>query len=268
MKRKLVLGLYLSFVGLGLCLSNAAADDAVEGLHPVKALKKAYKQMRSEEGCHFAFEADQTIETHQHSVSLSGLVENPQTVFATEGVELFRYGKKTAAKNAAGRWVEGEDVRGAPRMAVQLCQPPTVLLQDIMRGAKGKEIAYHWEGDAELDGLDCARVVCPMVRKALEKMAETVEEVLESRDDRGDFTPAYVTKGATMVYTIWIGREDLRVYRIELDLQGKIDRHKGALEDPSERDPFTVSYDVVYSRFNEELDFEIPPEVCKLLRIR
>jgi hypothetical protein len=138
-----------------------------------------------------------------------------------------------------------------------------MIVQEFLKSTPGAK----WEENEAVGDVGCKVITAEapenirkmQVEMAVAKVKEASQYGLDKRVD---------AKESKSTYRVWIGVEDLRIHKITWDLEPKFDL-KGMpvpAEYAKQLEQFKASYSLELSKYDEEIDFEIPAEAAKLLK--
>lgn len=239
---------------------NAGGDDGkLKGKAPKAALGLADKEMKKLES---------------YGGKLSGSANDQQVAYACQvvvkgaqakmegGTEIYAKEHKYAAKTSGGDYAAPGDIGGQEgAQAAAAVNPQMILLE-----ALGCDVGKEWSTDDVVGEAECKVLTADAPEKLKKAQIETflakVKEAAQyGLDKRADL------KASVSTYRVWIGKEDLKIHKIEWSLQPKFDlkglpmaeQYASALENI--KADYTYEFD-----FGAAVEFAIPKEAEKVMK--
>ncbi|MHC4608392.1 MAG: hypothetical protein ACYTAF_15890 [Planctomycetota bacterium] len=287
------------------CLLGAAAgqdgdEDRTEKLKPPSAAGKAVKEMDKLDGYHYTEDGRSEGGSGQdQSVSFEGVVKD-DFCSATGTMEMYAKKTKVLVRDSSDKFVPRESLTGDEAIQAEFFRTPQEFLAEV-KAVKGAS----WDGEGSIGEADCrilkltadAKQLEAQIKKFADRMMDRMKDQIKERVPPqfremipDDLTQFIDKKNSKSTYRLWIGKADLLVRKLTWDLELKISmpgmpggggrgpggggggRGPGGGGGPGGGmgipDKVSVKYELTFSKFNEDLDVEIPKEVRKKLRIK
>lgn len=244
---------------LALALLQDSPPDKLDKKLPADAVKLIAGAMKEVK----AYAAGLKVNGAGQDLAYDGVVKK-ETASATGAAEVYARQHKYAAKDAAGKYVAPDQMKGDGANAAAAFVNPAMILAEMLAAKPGKK----WEADEELDG----KKYHVFTADADEKTAAAQAKTLIAKSSELKRFPGLDSKvdpkKSKSSYKVWVSGEDLRVLKIEWLLKPKVDLTglpvpKGAQDSV---DAYQATYTLQLSKWNEELEQKIPPEAEKLLK--
>jgi hypothetical protein len=172
------------------------------------------------------------------------------------------YGKGSSyLVHSGGSYVPPEELKGQEAGQAAACKNPAVLLNELTRIAG----SASYSNDADVDGHACKVLDLvadeAMVKEQLKELGKRIGSNLKQygiTDVSGYLDP----KKSTSLYKVYVGKNDLLVYKIEWSLKPHIKEGSvpGNVPIPN-MDNIEAKTEVTISKYDEELDITIPKEI-------
>lgn len=172
-------------------------------------------------------------------------------------LDVYARGDRHLVRDSGGSFVTPSEVEGEDRAAAVACRNPHLFQADLRRFA-GSAL---WNGEETLGDVECRIVQVFADDKAKGEQVNEIAAKIKEAKRFGNIS-AYIDKEKTVsVYRAWIGRADLRVHRITWELEPKIKEGSVPPGIKVPTDKLRARYEIGFSKFDEELEVEVPEAV-------
>lgn len=247
--------------GYGLAQDRGKQEkkDKLKKMKAGAAVLKATAGMLKLKGYHVAESASAG---GQGPVSFSGL--NKGDFCKLEGkADVYARRDQYLIKEESGRFVPADQV--SDRQA-GTARNPWLFLMDLKKFGR---IAL-WNGEDTVNGVECRIAESSADEKT---MLAQINEFAKKSPELKRWGITNVSgfidkKESRSLYKVYIGKEDLRIHKIAWELEPKIKKGSipGGYEPPT--DQLKANYELQFSKFNEDLDVDIPKVVKKKFKIK
>lgn len=242
--------------------SESAKDDGkLKGKNPKAALGLADKEMKKLKD--FAGKLSGTANDQKVDYACQAIVKGALAKMEGEGgAEVYAKEHKYAAKTSAGDYAAPGDMGGQEGAAAAAAVNPQMIVSE----ACASEAAKEWGSDDVVGEIECKVLTADApdkIKKAqietfLSKVKEAAQYGLDKRAD---------LKNSVSQYRVWIGKEDLKIHKIEWSLQPKFDlkglpvpeQYASALENIKADYAFEFDYAAA-------VEFAVPKEAEKVMK--
>lgn len=226
---------------------------------PVTA-RKALQEAQKRKGC--AILVIQQLGIGGNGAPLEGSFEGilRKDFAAVKGTAEIYARAATVLVNLGGRFDPPEALTGIEGLQVQSYRNPALLLREIERLLP----SANFGGDEKVDGREC-RIVDFVADEALVKQHLREMEARLNREWRRqggvlaefiNLTHALDARQTVATYRMSVGKEDLLPYRLEYVIRPKF--RPGAIPGPAPLPNLDSRIDVRFSRWDEDVPFDVP----------
>lgn len=227
-------------------------------------LKKVQGVVAKAKGYH----ASETVTTPQMGRGGQGGGETPsfegivvKDVAAMKGsAELYAKATTVLVKSKQGQFLPPSSFNGQEGTIAGSFRNPAVVMAEYLRFAA----TAFYDGDEAVEGIDCRIVATTADERTL---ADQIKEISANMGELkrfgvGDISGYVDKKSSTSSYKAWVGKTDLKVYRLEWHLELIVDKDKipGGFGQGLP-DKIEASVEIKISKYDEELDWDWPKEI-------
>lgn len=219
-------------------------------------VKKSTGEVGKKKGMHFT-EAVSVSAMQDQSSNFDGVLKKDFAA-AKGSAEIYAKGAQYLVRSG-GTFVNPDKLQGQDGIAAGSFRNPYLFLQEVAKLAG----TASWGNDADVDGVAC-KVADLVADEATVKaqIKEFADNLPSQARQYGDVSGYIDSKKTTSTYKVYIGKKDLLIYKIEWVLKPVIKENSLPPNVPVQGlDDLEAKTELAFSKYEEELDVEIPKEI-------
>jgi len=253
-----------------LCLALVAGfqgdEDKIAKLKAPQVLAKAQPAWAKRKGCHFKAEIVSALLSKEgfapETIGFEGTLIRDFAAFHGSA-DLFARGREKLIKGKDGLFAEPVKTDGQTNRTGVITRNPSLLLADLFRFS-GSAV---YGGDEKIGEFDCRIIETAADERSLLDQVKEVTGGLKRLEAFfiKDLTAVTDRKKSTSVYQAWISRTDFTVARIDWTLTIVVNKKNIPFEPDKVPDQHELKYSYTFSKFDTELQIDVPPAVKSVL---
>jgi hypothetical protein len=244
---------------------SAAADDKIGKETAPNILKKVKPEMEKKQGFHVSHLLQFPSSANNKDMKSEGVSKKDFAAFSGDQDIYCKQGK-TLVKDANGKFVDPSKMSGAEQVQPFCMRNPSMLLAEIY----GLGVASKWTGEESVGDVECKIAETKADANMCENQLKTYFKVIPPPPGLGNWDATSVNNKnkSTSTYKVWIGKEDLLVYKIEWALVMAVDQAKAGGPQYKMPDTIGARWTLELSQYDESLEVEVPKEIAAAFGIK
>jgi hypothetical protein len=241
---------------VAILLTTFLQEDKIGKEKAPAIVKKSSGEMGKKKGFHFT-SAGTISGPRSQSTSFEG-VQKKDFAAARGSAEVYAKGAAYLV-HSDGKFISPDKLSGAEALPAASFRNPSLFLHEISY----LSATASWGNDAEVDGYACKTADLVADEKVLKQQIKEFAELLGSQFRQlGDVSSLIDPKKTTSHYKVYIGISDLLIYKIEWILKPVVKANSGIpTTSVPNLDNLEATTGVTLSKFDEDLEIEIPKEI-------
>ena len=243
-----------------LCLGVAAFQADDEKLKPNQLLAKVQGNWARKKGCHLAMDMTSALLSAEPKIEKAEFEGKLIKDFMAVRGSAELYGRGTEKLIRQDReFVEPRKATGKVNRIGSLARNPWLVAAELFRF----QASATFGSDEKIGDVECRVVETAADEKTVMDQIREVTGTLKSLEQYyiKDFTSITDRKKSSSTYKAWISRESGLPVRIEWKLTIAINKKSIPIGGDQIPDQFTTDYAYKFTKYDTELQVEIPPQV-------
>lgn len=243
-------------VALLLLQGKQRDPDKTKGQNPQQILSKAVAAMQKLKGFHFKMD----VKSPRATAVYEGIQKGEGSAARSDPQEIFARQTQYLVKTASGKIVPGNelDLNSEDGRKAAGFRNPSQMLRDLQQCAS---LSPTVKGDEKVGDVDCKVIAVgmsvPMKKEAFKEMMNRVKAPVKVDPD-----PFVDFEKTVCDYTVYVGKTDLRIHRLTFKMVGESKGNLPPILPPQYGpDSWKAEMTLDLSKFDQNLDWKIPPEV-------
>jgi hypothetical protein len=250
----------LGWIALAALLISGG-DDKIGKKKPAQIVPETARETLKQKGVHVKVEG----KALEQSLSLEGIMRGDFS-FLKGTVHLFLKADKTLVESE-NKYLPPDELGGAEGGIGAATKNPGQMVAEFgMCPAKAK-----FEGDEKVGEVECKVVTAEAEKDLIVRQVREISSKVKEAKTIGDMSAMLDKQQSTSKYKAWIGKSDLKIYKMEWALNPKFVIPPGLPVPPGATDflkRLEGTYTVTFADYNKDIDVEVPKEVKKKLGVK
>lgn len=263
-------GRFMSRIALLLALAAAfqADEDKIGKLKAPQVLVKVQAAWAKKKGCHFKEGIVSTLlarEPGQEATAqFDGILVKDFAAFRGSA-EAWARGKEKLIKAKDGNFVEPRKADVATNRTGSILRNPWLIVNELTRFAG----LAAFGGEEKVGETECTIVETAADEKSVMEQIKEVTGDLKSLEQFyiRDMSTVADRKKSTSLYKAWISRADLLVAKLEWTLTIAMNKKSIPFDEDKIPDQIEIRYTMHFTKYDSELEMELPPAVKRYFKM-